>query len=57
MKERNLNPFQIDMSNITAIKAEHISDVVEMPNEEFQSEKTVFDAVVKSAKNRKKSKE
>lgn len=57
MKEKNLNPFQIDLSNITAQKAEHITDVVEMPNEEFQSEKTVFDAVVKNAKDRKKSKE
>ena len=54
MKDDEKNPYGIDLSRITLEKANHVKEITEMTDEEFRSQESVFEAVVKSATNRKR---
>lgn len=54
MHEEHHNPLGIDWSCVSMGKCEHIKEVAEMSEEDFQNQERIFKAVVKTVRERKK---
>jgi len=52
MHEGDQNPFGFDWSKWSVYKVEHTKEIEVMPEEEFSSQKPIFQAVIESSKNK-----